>query len=245
MKFRVSFYRKAEVIKGRAPRIFEDVEADNQLQALQTLFPNGYLNWKDRTKAKPEDVVIRSVYKAPDKPIPDKPSYVFETGTARDRWYRTHKSETMQKVRHCKEGCGREVHRYQRVCDLCKEKHKFCGDCGKEIDTRRRFCDDCLANHETKQESERRKKRRDKLVLARLERQLKTAKKMLNNVSRESCVNAAKYQGLRFPHVNGASCRACLEKFIEVQTIYYENVKAGRVEMPTPTPVTEAMGVSL
>lgn len=120
MKYRVSFYRKAEVVAGRAPRYMVDFEADTLEQA------------KTHFERQP-DVVVRSVYKAPDKPIRKKPSYVFETAADRNKWYSSHK--TAQKERLCHKCKKNEVERYKRLCTKCEALREsaaknVCGVCG-------------------------------------------------------------------------------------------------------------------
>ena len=239
MKYRISYYRKAEVDRGRAPRIFVDITADTKALALKAVFPNGYVDWHNHSTAKATDCVLRSIYNAPSRPLAEKPSYVFEYPEALDEWYRAHKDGEPQKrygvpltPRLCKKCSKNEVEHYQRLCEECKKTHKFCADCGVEISTRRHFCDTCLSVHETEQENLRRKKRRTRMVLTRLAEQVKTAEELLLTNPRAACVNAAKYQGLRFPHANKEkeTCRMCLEKFIETQKVYRENILSGKMD---------------
>jgi hypothetical protein len=69
MKYRISYYRKAEVEQGRAPRVFVDVTADTKAAALKTVFPDGYVDWHNHAAAQPTQLVLRSIYNAPNRPI--------------------------------------------------------------------------------------------------------------------------------------------------------------------------------
>jgi len=231
MKYRVSFYRKAEVVAGRAPRYMVDFEADTLEQA------------KTHFERQP-DVVVRSVYKAPDKPIRKKPSYVFETAADRNKWYSSHK--TAQKERLCHKCKKNEVERYKRLCTKCEALResaakKTCVECAATIpaSSRRRYCDACATKRKESQEKFHREKRAKQHTIDRIEEQVAWAKSKLPTTVTEFCKLSSRYQGLRTPHVSdgGIRCRACLLKFIEIQTIYLENLKAENVM--TTLPVNE------
>lgn len=266
MKYRVSFYRKSEVVKGRAPRYMVDVESPTQ-------------NGANVHVEQEAGVVIRSVYKAPDKPIRSKPSYVFETAADRNKWYSSHKAT--QKERLCHKCGENEVERYKRLCVKCLTERedaakKTCVECGVEIpkSSHRRYCDTCATKRKETQEKSHREKRAKLHTIKRIEEQVTWAQDKLQTTQKEFCPVAPRYQGLRIPHVtthfvakpdckvcsgkgrivsggkkkrckclkpvdNQNRCRACLQKFIEVQTIYLTNLKAG--ESASPIPVDETL----
>src|ERR1700739_2658076 len=257
MIYRVSFYRKAEVVAGRAPRYMVDFEAETLEQA------------KSHFESQP-GVIVRSVYKAPEKPIRTKPSYVFETSEDRNKWYSSHK--TTQKERLCHQCGNKEVERYKRLCKECdakrvEESKKKCAECSTPIPTssRRRYCDACATKRKEAQEKLHREKRAKLHTIERIEEQIAwAADKLQTSQLDESCRLASRYQGLRIPHndmlqpdpdckkckgsgvvlrkrngqtteqdckclhvvENERRCRACLRKFIDVQTVYLANIRA-------------------
>jgi hypothetical protein len=140
MKYRISYYRMAEIDEGRAPRIMVDIDANSLRDAVARV-----------KKRETGTIEIRSAYNAPNKPIPENPSYIYLSGEAREKWYKRYKAE-QHANRICKTCKKQAVERYQRECSDCKakKKAKHCMDCGKEIKSRRR-CDECAQLHTIQQ----------------------------------------------------------------------------------------------
>jgi hypothetical protein len=233
MKYRVSFYRKAEVVAGRAPRYMVDLEAADLDEA------------KAEILAEP-GVTIRSAYKAPEAPIRDTPSFVFITSASRNKWYSSHKSSNKERKCHeCKTG---KVEHYKRICAACRTKReeaaaKPCINCKKTIppSSRKRYCDECSTTRKVEQEKFHRDKRAKQNTVERIKEQVAWAEDQLKTVTLPHCKLSSRFQGLRLPHVDvfvpdapdaetgvwtapANRCRACLQKFIDVQTVYLANL---------------------
>lgn len=225
MKYRVSFYRKDEVIDGRAPRYMVDVEIDS---------PN---NIKEAIEADNQDlIVVRSVYKTPDKPIRENPSHIFITSEDRETWYKNHKPAYKERL--CHECHTASVKRYKRFCEECEAKRNtgLCVLCGAIIPAvsdggHRRHCSVCSELRKNKQNKVHRERRAKQTTVERIHEQIAWAKELLKTEERLACNLASKFQGLRRPHMTGESCRACLQKFIDVQTVYLANLMAEKQEV--------------
>lgn len=229
MKHRVSFYRKSEVVAGRAPRYMVDIESETKAEALTII-----------NEREGKTIVVRSVYKSPEAPIREKPSYVFESAAARNKWYSSHKT-TQGVGRLCHVCSKHKVERYKRICKKCRSKRlaaavKSCVLCNTTIaaPSRRRYCDACAAKRKESQEKFHREKRAKQTTIDRIREQIAWAEDKLQTTTLKSCKLSSRFQGLRIPHVaedaNGFSrnrCRACLQKFIDVQTVYLSNLLAG------------------
>ena len=210
--YRVSFYRKDEVIDGRALRHVADFEATTIKQA------------RAHFESQP-NVVVRSVYKTPSTPIRQESSYIFESAESRNKWYNSHSTPPVERLCH---SCGKNsLPRYQRFCFECKSKQaqKICKGCGAVI-TSRRYCVPCAALRNQQKEKANREKKSRKRVLGRIETQIAWAESVLIATQREQCFVAHRYQGARVPHKNAKSrCRFCLQKFIDVQTGVLKKLK--------------------
>jgi len=275
MTYRVSFYRKSEIIAGRAPRYMVDIEAESVEDAQTEVLKRGddvvvrsaykpvttgsflvrliqgqqttpwtaaqkellaLLNETDWFELKPpykqgtaKSLQKRGVVEIQDltsvAPIPDKISYVFVTPEDRNKWYSSHKSEQPDRLYH---DCGKnEVGHYKRICDDCLKKRsvKPCVLCKKDIKipNRHRYCDECQSKRKETQEKFHRERRAKKNTIVRIRKQLKWAKNLLKTTTLLTCKFAYRYQGLRRPHIERGDkdrCRTCLQKFIDVQTIY-------------------------
>jgi hypothetical protein len=165
-------------------------------------------------------------------PIPKKISSVFVTPEDRNRWYSSHKSE--QKNRLCHDCNKNEVYRYKRICDECLKKRsvKPCVLCKKDIKipNRHRYCDKCQSKRKETQEKFHRERRAKRNTIVRIRKQLRWAKQLLKTTTLPTCKFAYRYQGLRRPHIERGDkdrCRACLQKFVDVQTIYLNNLLVG------------------
>ena len=216
MKYRVSFYRKAELVDGRAPRHMVDFESDTVEQA------------RAHFEAEP-GVVVRSVYKGVKSPILEKTGFMFESAEARNRWYNNHSAVSI-KMRHCHFCKKNKVERYKRMCVECRDKRqsKTCKICGVEI-SNRVYCSSCLSVRKQQKEKAHRInriKRVKKHTITRIESQISWAHDVLKTTTQEKCRLASRYQGLRIPHkLEGNRCRHCLQKFIEVQTEVLKSLK--------------------
>jgi hypothetical protein len=173
-------------------------------------------------------------------PIPEKISYVFITPEDRNKWYSSHKSEQPDRLCH---DCGKnEVDRYKRICDECLKKRsvKPCALCKEDIQipNRHRYCDKCHPKRKETQEKFHREHRATRNTIVRIRKQLQWAKNLLKTTTPLTCKFAYRYQGLRRPHIERGDkkdrfaqrrrrCRTCLQKFIDVQTIYLNNLLAG------------------
>jgi hypothetical protein len=232
----VSFYRKAEVVSGRAPRHMVSVEADTVEAA------------KLQIAAEP-GVVIRSAYKINTPVQSSKPSYVFETSAARTTWYSNHKSN--QKQRLCHECKSNEVERYKRICKECLNKRnllaeKTCPSCGETFSTRGSYCDTCSVKRKELQEKAGREKRATQTSTERIRTQIAWAQDQLKTTTLSSCKFADRFQGLRLPHTtNKNKCQSCLQKFIDVQTVYLASLLAEEVtrEAENANSLSHAAGV--
>lgn len=265
--YRVSYYRTSEMVAGRAPRYMVDIEADDYDDAQAKLLKR-YDN--------PSDVVIRSIYKAPDTLIPSKPSYVFENSKDRNEWYSSHKTTTTErKCLDCKTG---EVERYKRFCKACaliRNPERRCKGCDAvmvkpkktrsktaKAPSRRRYCEACGTKRKETQEKSHREKRAKQNTVDRIKTQVAWAQEKILTTPLLSCKLASRFQGLRLPHLDqpvynpscpvcegtghdterndvcgclvlqapGNRCRMCLQKFIDVQTVYLNNLMAESVE---------------
>jgi hypothetical protein len=230
--YRVSYYKTDELVHGRAPRYMVDVEADDYETAqakVLAMEPN------------PDVVVIRSIYKAPDTLLPTSPSYVFPKPSDRNTWYSSHK--TAQTIRLC-HGCKTEpvTKRYGRFCDACeatRNPERLCKGCGTPLvkakrkrktksTATRNFCEPCGLKHKETQEKTHREKRAKQTTVERIQTQIAWAQEKLLTTPLLSCKLASRFQGLRLPHITNEAtrCRTCLQKFIDVQTVYLNNLMA-------------------
>ena len=210
--FRVSFFRKSEIQFGRAPRYVVDIEAESPIDA--TAMVKAVDNGND-------DVQIRTVYTRPNKPISDKPSFVFKNAEARIAYYRASPSENKDKVSLCKD-CHTHPAEWGNYCPTCQNKreNKVCEVCqtNPPISARRPLCVECLKARnyaKSKFQSELRAKVK---TADRIRTQILQALTTLSNTVHLQCKQWRAYQGYRLPHTNTPPCRHCLQKFIDVQT---------------------------
>jgi hypothetical protein len=230
MKHRVSFYRENEVVAGRAPRYMVDIESKTKAEALTII-----------CQQEGKTIVVWSVYKSPEAPIRQKPSFVFESADARNKWYSSHKSA--QGVGRLCHVCNkRKVERYKRICKKCRSKS--CILCKEPIasTSRRRYCDACSVKRKEAQEKFHREKRAKQTTLDRIRKQIAWAESKLLTTTLKNCKLSSRFQGLRVPRVvedangfNKNRCRTCLQKFIDVQTVYLANLLAGEQQQESVT----------
>ena len=229
MKHRVSFYRKSEVVDGRAPRYMVDIDSNTKAEALTII-----------CEREGKSIVVRSVYKSPEDPIRQKPSFVFESADDRNKWYSSHKT-TQGTGRLCHVCSKNRVERYKRICKKCRGKRevaaaKSCIVCKTPLAApcRRRYCDTCSAKRKESQEKFHREKRAKQTTIDRIREQIGWAESKLLTTTLKSCKLSSRFQGLRVPHFaedsngfNKNRCRYCLQKFIDVQAVYLANLLAG------------------
>jgi len=225
MIFRVSFYYEDEVADGRARRYMVDVQEDSIDIAKEKLLLR-------LGKEEPgRSVVIRSAYKAPSKAIRPEPSFVFVDADSRNKWYSSHK--TAAKERLCHECNAEPVEHYKRIGKKCREKRdadsmKPCIACPTLIPTasRKRYCPACSAKRKDSQEKNHREKRAKLNTRDRINTQVEWAKEALKTTTLLSCKLASRFQGLRVPNLTNEDtrCRTCLQKFIDVQSLYLSNL---------------------
>jgi hypothetical protein len=200
--FRVSYYRKSEVVAGRAPRYMIDVESESPTEAANTLL-------------KDEGVIIRSVYKAPSVPIRPKPSYLFETKEARNAWYGSGIHTRQERMCHdCK---AVPVARYQRTCPECQSKrkvNKLCRICTNPVSNSRHwYCDGCRKAQKDNHRFASVEKSKQAMI-EQLTSQIAWAKDKLATTTLDKCQMSSRFTGSRLPHADkikiDSTCLDCM-----------------------------------
>lgn len=234
----------ARLVNADDPRLLEGDWSPSQKELLQVLTETEWFEIKLPYKqGTAKSLQRRGVVEIQDLtsivPIPEKISYVFVSPEERKEWYSTHKtSEPTDRLCHtCKTNA---VDHYKHICDECLKRRgvKPCVLCKGDIQipNRHRYCADCrIKRHETQLKLHR-EQRAKRTTIARIQKQLKWAKATLKTTSNPLCKFAHRYQGLRLPHVapRGENrCRTCLQKFIDVQTVYLNNLLTGEQDEST------------
>jgi hypothetical protein len=220
MKIRVSYYKESEVEQGRAPRYVKDVEGDSVRDGVTKVIRQGF--------------ILRSAYKAPNAAIIRKKGFIYMSDEAKENWNNKQRTD---KPRLCKTStCNNPAEPYRRRCKSCdaaakSPRPKLCVDCGEEIPSNHRLCEGCVK----KKEIHLRRVNRSKKTLARLQKQMRWAHKLLAKAKSDACINATFYQGLRFPQCfYGNPCRCCLNVWLRVQTEYQKSLLKGNLNPLRP-----------